>query len=253
MKILKAEKLTPDTMFYQLDARLKSIPGQFVEVSATNIGEAPFAIADYSEKNVELVVRGVGNVTKAMANLKTGDQMGLRGPFGNGFPVDLMKRKSLIIISGGTGIAAVRGLIQYAEKNEALFDGVYLFFGFRSPKDIVFKDDIDNWRKKFKVELTVDKGDDNWKGNVGLVTALLEQSGLDEQNAVAVSCGPPIMIKFVVETLQKLGFEEDQIYVSLERMMQCGIGKCGHCLVGNKYVCKDGPVFSYKIAKELKD
>ncbi|OGM03289.1 hypothetical protein A3K72_03190 [Candidatus Woesearchaeota archaeon RBG_13_36_6] len=252
-KIIKKKQHTNDTYLLRVKVSIPYEPGQFFQVSVLNIGEAPISVCSYQKDYIDLNVRDVGSVTHALCNLKIGDKVGIRGPYGHGYPMELMKGNNIIIIAGGTGFSPVRGVVEYIEQHSQDFKGMKMFFGFRTPDDILFRDEIENWSKKFEVNLTVDKGDDKWKGKVGLVTKILEDSKMNNQNKVVVTCGPPIMIKFVILTLKKLGFNDDQIYVSLERMMSCGIQKCGNCLVGGKYVCKDGPVFNYKEAKFLVD
>ncbi|MBW2999737.1 FAD/NAD(P)-binding protein [Candidatus Woesearchaeota archaeon] len=255
-KIVKIEKVwneTDDTKTLRLNYPIKHEPGQFVELSVVGVGEAPFGICSYSDKYIDVLVREVGNVTHAVHNLKQGDKVGIRGPYGTGYPMHHMENDSLLIVGGGTGVAPLRSVVEYVRHNREKYKDIHLFLGFRDPKEILFKRDIKNWEKEFNLHLTVDKADKKWKGNVGLVTALLEKSGLNNHNKIAATCGPPIMIKFVIKTLKKMGFNDDQIYVSMERLMQCGMGKCGHCIVGGKYVCEHGPVFNYNDAKWLED
>jgi anaerobic sulfite reductase subunit B len=228
-------------------------PGQFYEVSIMGIGEAPFGNASYSPDYVDITIRAVGNLTNKIMSMKQGDKLGIRGPYGNGFPMQEFKGKNILIIGGGTGVAPVRTVIEYIEKNRGDFKEVELFFGFRSPEEFLFKYDFDKWKKQFNFNLTIDKPYDGWQGNVGFLNAFLEKKQVNPENKIVILVGPPIMIKVTADSLEKLGFSDEQIYVSLERMMQCGVGKCGHCLVGNKYVCKDGPVFCYKIVKGMVD
>ena len=202
---------------------------------------------------MELCVRNVGNVTSRLFELKKGNIIGIRGPYGHGYPMQHMLHNNITIIAGGTGVAPVRSVIQYIEQHRADYSDVELFFGFRSPKDVLFKNDLKVWEKSFRMHLTVDKPDKKWKYNSGVVTKLLEQANISSGNKTVVTCGPPIMIKFVIQTLQKLHFHNDQIYVSYERLMKCGIGKCGHCMIQGLYVCKDGPVFRYDKVKDLKE
>lgn len=244
---------TEDIKTFRVASSSNPAPGQFYEVSLLGLGEAPFGSASYSDSYVDLTIRGVGNFTKALMRLKKGDKMGIRGPYGHGFPMGSFKGKNLIIVGGGTGVAPVRTVVEYAEKKRSDFGKINLFFGFRSPKEFLFKYDFDRWRKTFDLTITIDKPHPDWSGNVGFLNSIIEKSGIKPDNEVVIICGPPIMIKVTAETLKKIGFSDQQIYVSLERMMQCGVGKCGHCMVGNKYVCKDGPVFPYDIAKGMVD
>ncbi|MBS1266161.1 MAG: Sulfhydrogenase 2 subunit gamma [Candidatus Woesearchaeota archaeon] len=254
-KIIEKTKQSSDTWLLKVKANLPHDPGQFFQVSVLNIGEAPISVCSYQKGVIDLNIRDVGGVTHALCNLKVGDKVGIRGPYGNGYPMQDMKNNEIVIIAGGSGFSPVRGVIEYVEQNPDDYNGITLFLGFRCPSEVLFKKDIENWINKFDVNITVDKcePEDNWKKNVGLVTKILEESKITNKNKIVVTCGPPIMIKFVIKTLKKLGFNDNQIYVSLERMMSCGIQKCGNCLVGNKYVCKDGPVFNYQEAKDLVD
>lgn len=253
-KITGIMEQTPDTRLYRIKYSLgKYIPGQFVEVSVSGFGESPIGLASYSKDYVELLIRTVGNVTSKIGDLGKGDVVGIRGPFGNGFPMSEIEGKKIIVISGGTGTAPIRSVIEYVLANMKKYSGIEAFFGFRSVDDILFKDDVKKWGGKFPVHITLDNGSSKWSGPVGLITKLIEDVGVDAEDTIVITCGPPIMIKFVIQTLEKMGFKDDQIYVSLERMMQCGMGKCGHCQVGDKYVCKDGPVFLYRDSKFLKD
>ncbi|MBD3202796.1 hypothetical protein GF327_00745 [Candidatus Woesearchaeota archaeon] len=228
-------------------------PGQFYEVSVMGIGEAPFGSASYSSEYVDLTIRAVGNLTNKLMNVKQGENLAVRGPYGNGFPMEKFKGKDIVIIGGGTGVAPVRTVIEYIEINREDYGEVDLFFGFRSPEEFLFKYDFDKWKEIFKFNITIDKPYEGWEGNVGFLNALLEKSEISPENKIVILVGPPIMIKVTVESLEKMGFSDDQIYVSLERMMQCGVGKCGHCMVGDKYVCKDGPVFCYETVKGMVD
>ncbi len=250
-EIVGKEWHTEDTFVLRIKADLPHEPGQFFMAGVKNYGEAPISVCSYEDGFIDLNIRDVGTVTHALAQLDVGDEVDVRGPYGNGYPMHHMENNEIVIIAGGTGFSPVRGVIQYVEQNQKDFDGITMFLGFRCPDDILFRKDIERWSRVFDVNLTVDKCDKDWKGHVGLVTEILENYGMDNHNKVVVTCGPPIMIKFVIKSLKKMGFNDDQIYVSLERMMSCGIQKCGNCLCGGKYVCKDGPVFKYSEAKHL--
>lgn len=254
-EIVEKNEHTEDTFSLKIKADLPHEPGQFFQVSVLNAGEAPISVCSYQKGFIDLNIRDVGSLTHALAKLKIGDVVGVRGPYGNGYPMQEMKNNEIIIIAGGTGFSPVRGVIEYIDQNRADYKDVTMFLGFRCPTDVLFKEDIEKWSKIYKVNCTVDKciPEDLWKGPVGLVTKILEESKMDNKDKIVVACGPPIMIKYVIITLKKLGFNDDQIYVSLERTMSCGIQKCGNCLVGGKYICKDGPVFKYTIAKDLVD
>ncbi|MBW2971070.1 anaerobic sulfite reductase subunit AsrB [Candidatus Woesearchaeota archaeon] len=254
-RIVKKKKHTKDTFMIRIKADLPHEPGQFFQVSVLNQGEVPISVCSYNKKYIDLNIRDVGTVTHALAQLKVGDTVGVRGPYGHGYPMDFIKGNEVVIIAGGTGFSPVRGVIEYVEQHPTEFRGITMFLGFRCPKEILFKEDIKKWSKKYNVNLTVDRcfPEDNWQGPVALVTKILEESKIGNNQKIAVVCGPPVMMKFVVVALQKLGWNDDQIYVSHERMMSCGIQKCGNCLVGGKYICKDGPVFRYDLARTLVD
>lgn len=256
-KIVKKEKQADKTYLLRLEqagkkkTRLSYKPGEFYEASIPGIGEAPISVCSYSRDFIEFNIRGVGDVTNKLIELETGDRIWLRGPYGTSYPMEELKGNSLVIIGGGTGVAPLRGVLKYLEKYRAEYDRVHLFFGFRNPDETLFKDDMKQWDRIFDLNLTVDKADKGYKGRVGLVTQIVEKSGLDNKNKVALVCGPPIMMKFTIKTLEKLGFNHDQIFLSFERRMKCGVGMCGHCMISGFYVCKDGPVFRYDKVRGL--
>ena len=220
-------------------------------ISIPGIGEAPFSGCAYSKDYIEFNIRGVGDVTNAILKLEKGDKLWLRGPYGINYPMQELKGNDLVIIGGGTGVAPLRGVLKYIEMHRADYERVHLFFGFRDPDEIIFKNDMKTWDRIFDLNLTVDKAPKGYKGKVGLVTKIVEESGLDNKNKAVMVCGPPIMIKFTILTLEKLGFNHDQIFVSFERRMKCGVGMCGHCMISGLYVCKDGPVFRYDKVKRM--
>ncbi|MBR9676692.1 anaerobic sulfite reductase subunit AsrB [Candidatus Woesearchaeota archaeon] len=232
---------------------LKYLPGQFFQVWAPAIGEAPISVASFEDDYLEMLIRDVGDVTKALCKLNKGDKLHLRGPYGTGYPMQWFENNQVIIIGGGTGVAPVRGVAKYVQANPEKYKGLEFFFGFRCPKDILMKQDIKEWQKECKVNLTVDKKEKGWNGPVGFVPQLLEKSTIDNKQKIVALCGPPVMINKCIEVLKTKGFNEDQLYVSLERHMKCGTGKCGHCMVQEKYVCCDGPVFRYDKIKHIID
>jgi len=252
-KILDVRRLTFDTNIYRINHKIKHDPGQFVQVSLLGIGECPISICSHSNKYIDLCIRDVGNVTKFIHKLKKGDSIFVRGVYGHGYPMEMLENKDVIVIGGGTGVAPLRSVIEYLENNTKMFGDIYIFLGFRSPDDILFKNDTKRWNKKFKLILTVDKAPRTYKGKVGYIMPLLEKEKFNIEHSVALTCGPPIMIKFVLQSLKKIGFSDDQIYVSYERLMHCGIGKCGHCAMSGHLVCQHGPVFNYSIAKDFED
>ncbi|MDD5495973.1 MAG: FAD/NAD(P)-binding protein, partial [Candidatus Omnitrophica bacterium] len=230
--------------------------GQFMEVTVPGAGEAPFTPSSNhnTRGRLDFTIMKAGRVTGIMHQMKKGDVVGLRGPYGLGYPLDKFKSKDIFIVGGGVGLAPLRALL-YALFNEVNdYKNIVLKYGARNSGDIVYKKEIDTWKAKaahVSTQISVDVGDDTWKGNVGLVTTILKTDGIDVNNAVAIVCGPPIMMKFVTFKLLDLGFKDAQIYLSMEKNMSCGIGKCGHCRIGPYYACKDGPVFTYDKIKDL--
>lgn len=233
-------------------------PGQFVEVSVFGIGEAPISISSSpsrSDRTFELCVRNVGDVTGALHRMKAGDQVGIRGPFGRGFPIEKFRGKDVLFAPGGLGLAPLRSLINQVLDERALFDRVIILYGAKSPSEMLFKDELAEWDARPDVELmlTVDQGDDTWKGNVGVITTLFKHISINPRNTVGVTCGPPVMYRFVLMEFFGKGISEGNIYLSLERRMKCGIGKCGHCQINNVYACQSGQVFPYSEIKGLEE
>jgi NAD(P)H-flavin reductase len=224
-------------------------PGQFAFVSAFGTGEAPFCLTSTVRRGpaLEFAVNKVGTVTAALHRLGEGDTIGVRGPFGNWFPLSYMAGKDVLLLGGGIGGAPLRPVIHTILDNRADYGQLTILWAARQPSLLIFTKEYDEWQAApdTALHLTVDQGDETWSGNVGLITELLEQVAPSAHNAVAVVCGPPVMIKFALLTLEKLGFAPDQMIVTLEAKMKCGMGKCGRCNMGEKYVCLDGPVFSY--------
>ena len=255
-RIVKKEDQTRDIALYTLEKSEKKKdfcynPGEFFLLSIPGIGEAPFSVCSCSEEAVQFNIRGVGDVSNKLLELKEGDNMWLRGPYGNGYPMNDLKGNNLFIIGGGTGVAPLRGLLKYVEQHGQDYKEVHACFGFRTPSEILFKKDMEEWSKKFNVCISVDKAPGNYKGRVCLVTRLVEESGLDNKNRAVFVCGPPIMMKFTVKSLEEMGFSHEQIFLSFERRMKCGVGMCGHCMISGLYVCKDGPVFRYDKVRGL--
>jgi sulfhydrogenase subunit gamma (sulfur reductase) len=233
-------------------------PGQFVEVSVLGVGEAPISISSSpsrSDTNFELCVRKIGDVTGALHRLKPGDQIGIRGPFGRGFPIERFRGKDLLFAPGGLGLAPLRSLINQVLDERSHFGRVIILYGARNPSELLFTDELEAWSKRDDLELlvTVDRGDENWNGNIGVITTLFRKISVYPRNTVAVTVGPPVMYRFVLMELFGLGISEGNIWVSLERRMKCGVGKCGHCQINNVYACQSGPVFSYKEIKGLEE
>jgi NAD(P)H-flavin reductase len=229
--------------------------GQFAEYSILGIGEAPFCISSSPTRrdHLEFAVLRIGKVTNALHRLSVGAEIGFRGPYGNSFPLDFLQGKNLVFVAGGIGLAPLRSLIWNVIDTRDKYEKVDIIYGARSPDDLCFKYDVDTWGKDKTVNMvtTVDKGDESWTGRVGFVPQILEQVAPSASNAVAIVCGPPIMIRFTFPVLEKLGFTPEQMITTLEKRMKCGIGKCGRCNIGNLYVCRDGPVFTYAQIKSF--
>ena len=229
--------------------------GQFGLCSVFGVGEAPFAISSSPTRRdrLEIAVLRIGKVTNALHRLGVGAEIGFRGPYGNSFPLDFLQGKNLVFVAGGIGLSPLRSLIWNVIDNRDKYEKVDIIYGARNPADLCFKYDLDTWGKDKTVNMatTVDKGDESWTGRVGFVPQILEQVAPSASNAVAIVCGPPIMIRFTFPVLEKLGFTPEQMITTLEKRMKCGIGKCGRCNIGNLYVCRDGPVFTYAQIKSF--
>lgn len=229
--------------------------GQFLVLSVFGVGEAAFTFANPQTRKdyVECSIRKIGLMTEAIHELEVGDTVGIRGPYGNWFPFDEFKGKNLLYIAGGVGMAALRSPIEYSFDTRKDYKKITILYGARSPMDISYKDKLPEWEKNPDTELvlTADKGDESWKYKVGFVPAVLKEMRPSPINTVAITCGPPIMIKFVLKELTDLKFTPEQIVTTLEMKMKCGLGKCGRCNVMHLYVCKDGPVFTYAQIKGL--
>lgn len=248
VKIAKIKEQSPTVKLFRLAPGLSFIPGQFVLVGQIGYGEAPFGpLSPPDGKNyIEIAVRKTGTVTNYLHSLKEGDKITLRGPYGNGFPLDFMEGKDVVMATGGCGIPPIAALIERIIKNREKFGRIYLLYGARSPEEILLKDKLEEWKKKnIKIIVTIDKPAEGWKGPVGFVTDLVKEIEIDKTNAVAIMCGPGPMMDALEKILRPLGISDRRIFVSMERKMQCGVGKCQHCTTGDKYVCMDGPVFNY--------
>ncbi|MCD6569148.1 MAG: FAD/NAD(P)-binding protein [Deltaproteobacteria bacterium] len=233
-------------------------PGQFIEVSIFGKGEAPISISSPPTRldTLEICVRKVGILTNALFELGKGSTFYIRGPYGRGFPIDILKGHKLLLVAGGLGLAPLRSLLLYALDKRGEFDDIILMYGTNNPDNVLFKYELLSFfdRKDIKYLYSVDKDEEGiWKQYVGVVTGLFDQTELSPDDTYAVMCGPPVMYRFVIQKLLSLGFAKDHIYVSLERMMKCGVGKCGHCAIGDKYCCTDGPVFSYPEIESIKE
>lgn len=255
-KVTDFYRETSDTFTITIDMKVKHDPGQFVQVTLPGIGEAPVSICSDSDKYIKLNIREVGNVTRALAKLKKGDTLLIRGPYGNGYPMEVLKGNNLLIIGGGCGVAPLKGVIDYVENHRDDYQEVQLVLGYRSPDDIIFKRELAEWKNKYNLQVTVDKNPQSkfcYDAKVGFVTEYLKEAHLSNENKVVFICGPPIMMKFVIDILKEKGFNDDQIFISAERLMYCGIGVCCHCMIHGKFTCLDGPVFRYDEVKDFKN
>lgn len=253
---------TPDVTTFRIvsengKAPFEFKPGQCAMISVPLLGEAIFSITSSptEEGYIECSIKKCGVVTDYLHTLEAGDEIGIRGPYGNNFPVELLKGKDLLFIGGGIGLAPLRSVINYVMDRRDEFGKVDIVYGARTPEDLVHPKDIfEVWPKleNTDVYLTVDKEAENWNGHVGFVPSYIKELEFNT-NKVALVCGPPIMIKYVLQGLEELGFKKEQVYTTLELKMKCGFGKCGRCNIGDKYVCKDGPVFRCDEITELPD
>jgi len=221
-------------------------PGQFFEVSIPKYGEAPISVSGIGDDTVDLTIRRVGKVTNEIFERYVGDKLFMRGPYGNGFDISNYKGKEIVVIAGGTGLSPVKGVVDYFSNHSAETKGMTLVAGFKTPQDILFMEDFGRWKQSMEVILTVDCAENDTVCQIGLVTQYIPQLNLKNvSEAVAIVVGPPMMMKFTTQGLLTRGFREENIWISHERKMCCGIGKCGHCKIDDTYVCLDGPVFNY--------
>lgn len=240
------------TFRMEYDGEVK--PGQFFEVSIPKFGEAPISVSGIGDGTVDFTIRRVGKVTNEIFENYEGNSLFIRGPYGNGFDLKDFRGKELVVVAGGTGLSPVRGVVDYFAHHPDEAASTTLIAGFKSPGDILFKDDFDFWEKRIKVIKTVDAAPQGYTGPVGMVTKYIPDLKFEEiENAAFICVGPPVMIKFTVMEILKLGAAESSIWISHERKMCCGLGKCGHCKIGSAYVCLDGPVFNYTDGKNLID
>lgn len=254
IKIIDIKPETDIDYTFTLEYSKPLIGGQFLQISIPGVGEAPISISDFEDARLDMTIRKVGKLTDEIFNLKPGDYLYARGPYGNGFNINEYRDNKLIVIAGGTGLAPVKSVIKHFINNKNEVKSLEVLLGFKSPKDILFKETLKKWNNKTSLTLTVDNGDENWAGNTGLITKYIANLDLsDVNNTKIIVVGPPIMMKFTTLELLKNNVPEENIWVSFERKMSCGIGKCGHCKIDETYVCLEGPVFKYEKAKKLID
>ncbi len=259
-ELIDIQRLSFDTRLYSLrfideavQQQFSFTPGQFVEVGVAGAGEAPISITSpsHTKDHVELCIKTVGRLTNLLAGKQVGDRVGIRGPYGIGFPVDHLRGRDIVFIAGGIGLAPLRSLIKTVLARPDDYGELHILYGARGPDHIIFREELEAWRRQAAVHVTVDEGDASWDGNVGFVSELVAALDLPRR-ARAVVCGPPAMFEPTVAELQRQEVEEVNIAVSVERRMKCGIGKCGNCIAGGEtYVCLEGPVFTYEEYQEL--
>ncbi len=229
-------------------------PGQFFEVSIPKYGEAPISVSGIGKDYVDLTIRKVGRVTNRIFEHYEGNSLLMRGPYGNGFDIENFRGKEVVVVAGGTGLSPVKGIVDYFSANPQDAEKVTLIAGFKSPEDILFKEDFKEWEKNLQVFKTVDAAPEGYEGLTGMVTKYIPDFQIDDiENTVFITVGPPVMIRFTIMEILKLGAAESSIWISHERKMCCGLGKCGHCKMNAAYVCLDGPVFNYAESKDLID
>ena len=227
--------------------------GQCAMLSVYGKGESMISISSSPliKEYLQFSILKMGRVTSALHEMEEGDVIGIRGPYGNGFPIEDWKGKNIIFIGGGIGLAPIRSVLNTALGNKQDYGDSTLIYGARTSQDIVFKEELEELKTKMKVHLSIDVEEPEWEEFVGFVPQNVTDKKPSPKNAITVTCGPPIMIKFVIKALEDLGFEDEQIYTTVENKMKCGIGKCGRCNIGLHYVCKDGPVYSWAELKNL--
>lgn len=264
-KITKIETVTPgekifDISFVDKEAQknFNFLPGQFVELTVFGVGEAPFSITSNpnNKEKFQLCIRSVGSVSQALHNLKEGAKVGIRGPFGKGtFPYEAAKGHNVLAIAGGLGLAPLMSFLTYMFDYREEYKNIMIIYGAVNPENILYKDEIAYWsnRDDVKVCVTVDNPDDKWTGEIGVCTKLIPRVDFKPEETFTIVCGPPVMYKYVVQELEKKNFIDEKIFLSLERRMECGVGKCNHCHIGNKLACVDGPVFSLWEIRDLKE
>jgi sulfhydrogenase subunit gamma (sulfur reductase) len=232
-------------------------PGQFVEVSIFGVGEAPFSVSSSPTRRgeFELGIRRVGMLTDVLAGYTAGQRIGIRGPYGHGIDVERFRGRDVLIVAGGIGLVPMRSMINYVLDRPDEFGRLTICYGSRSDRELLFTDELERWRANPKVDLqvTVDHGSEAWTGRTGVITTLLPGLELDLENLACCVCGPPIMYRYALLALRSRGVKEKDIWMSLERRMKCGVGKCGHCQINGSYVCQDGPVYHYPDIKALQE
>lgn len=261
-RIVRSAQMTKLEKYFEIELEsgksLGHAPGQFVEVSLPGIGEAPISVSSAPNENgsFDLVVRKVGRLTEFMHDLPDNSRIGIRGPFGTSFPVtDELQGKDVAFVCGGIGLVPVRSAIDYVLQNRDDYGKISILYGTKTPADRLFTDQLDKWSADPDIDFheTVDRADPEWRGNVGVITTLIPKLDLDPANTKVIVCGPPVMYKFVLIELAERNISEENTYVSLERRMKCGVGKCGHCQINGYYTCLEGPVFKYSDISDVQE
>lgn len=258
-KILRIKEMTSHEKLFEIalegGTSLDHEPGQFVMLSVFGVGEVPLSVSSSPDTrgSFDICVRNVGKVTNALHRLGAGDEVGIRGPYGKGFPIRILEGNDLLIVAGGLGIAPLRSLIKHVLFNRRDFGKVHILLGCKTPKDMLFVDELELWNKRMDVyyDCTVDRAAPDWAGHVGLITTLIPGVHLEPERTFAIVVGPPVMFKFVIKELLNKKIPERQILISFERHMKCGMGKCGRCQIQGLYVCQDGPVFNFADIKNM--
>ncbi len=254
-KVKRVKRETHDTFTIEIFADgFRFMPGQFNMLYAL-VGEVPISISSdpADGKVISHTVRRVGHVTTALCSLNVGSSIGVRGPFGNPWPIREQEGNDVVIVAGGLGLAPLRPLIYYLLSNRGKYGRIFLLYGAKTPKDILYKNELSRWKARFDIDVyvTVDRADGRWHGNVGVVTSLIPRVHTDLMHSSAFICGPEVMMRFVARELINLGFNDERIFISMERNMKCALGICGHCQFGPEFICKDGPVLSYSRVARL--
>ncbi len=258
-KILEVIEETPNIRTFVLkpEEEIPFLAGQFVELTIPGFGEAPFtpSSSQFEREKLEMTIMRVGRATGALFTKKAGDVLGIRGPYGKPYPLDKFVGRDIYIVGGGVGLAPLRALFLALVHEIKKYGRIYLRYGARTPKDIVYKKQLKEWEKikGVDIDLSVDSADGPWERKVGVVTCLMDEIPCDVKKSVAVVCGPPIMMKFVTKRLLEAGFPGESIYLSMEMNMSCGLGQCGHCRLGPYFTCKDGPVLTWEQIKDIEE
>lgn len=251
---IKEETPTIKTLVLKPENEIPFKSGQFMQVTMPGLGEAPFtpSSSPHRIETLDFTILKAGTVTEALLNIKEGDFVGLRGPYGKGYPVEKLQGKEVLVVGGGVGLAPLRSLLFELFENIDKYKRVSIKYGARSPSDLVYNDSFEKWQSIQKVDFTstVDVEGPGWTGNVGVVTTILDDVDVDIPGSYAFVCGPEIMLKFVTLKLLDIGYKPEQIYLSMNRRMSCGTGKCGRCNIGPYYLCKDGPDMNYEVIKD---